>query len=530
MSIVIKLSDLSAPQLEQIQTELKVHEKPNFFGGKNFYQNKNNFKDDVDLTIYHGKDYVRVPYNFGISLLGYNPQINVWKDHYRYPLKFIGQLRDYQQEICVEAGKHLNNHCSTILNVFASAGKTIMATYLATKCDYLRLIVYPGVDLGKQWRKTIQDFTFCTSTNNGPARVWMVGDKPPTEPVDFVLCPITRIEKIDPRFLSMIGMVIIDEFHLMYTQIRIRELLKISPKYIIGCTATLGEKKEIAHLMCGPEYVFMKSTKPFTVYKFYTGITMEEKENKSGTLDWTDYVKKQVTNPIRNEQTLGLCVTNPQKKICIMGWREEHINGLATKLRDLGENVDTMTGSKREYKNSRILCGTISKIGTGFDEANACEDYDGTRIDLLIMVGTMNNEVLIEQTAGHCFRANFPSIIYLIDNNKVAHKHWSVAEEWFVSRNGTVKEIYSKYAQANMSSLIPVRNKRAKKQTVDTGIVKKWDGKRLRDYGKKKNFVKREEPAIRDVSLVEHGIKEQVSVEEADRIKQMLEQVAEMGY
>ena len=530
MAIVVKLSELSPPQIEKIQTELKVHEKPNFFGAKNFYQNKNNFKDDVDLTIFHG-DYVRIPYNFAVQLLGYNPQINIWKDHYSYPLKFTGQLRDYQQEICVEAGKHLNEYCTTILNVFASAGKTIMATYLATRCDYLRLIIYPGIDLGKQWAKTIKDFTYCLSTNNGPARIWMVGEgKVPTEPVDFVLCPITRIDKIDPKFLSMVGMLIIDEFHLMYTQIRVRELLKISPKYIIGCTATLGVKKEIAHLFCGPKYVFMKSTKPFTVYKFYTGITMDEKLNKSGTLDWPEFLKKQITNPIRNEQIIGLCVTNPQKKICLMGWRKEHALDMAAKLKNMNEKVDIMIGSKREYEDSRILCGTISKIGTGFDEANACADFDGTRINLLIMTGTMKNEVLIEQTAGRCFRAEFPSIIYLVDNNSISHKHWEVAEDWFISRNGTVKEIYSKFAQANLAYLIPLKTRRKKKEEIENGIVKIWDGKRLGGYTKKDKYNKKDTAEIRNVSLEEHGIKTLVSSSEADAIKQMLEDTALMGY
>lgn len=486
MSIVIKLSDCSPVQLEKIQVELKVHEKQTYFGGKNFYYNKNNFKDDIDLTIYHG-EYVRVPYNFGIKLLGYNPQVNIWKNHYRYPLQFNSQLRDYQKQICIEAGKCLEENCTAILNVYASAGKTVMGVYLACKADYLRIIIYPVVGLGKQWLGTIQKFTSCVNNNGNPARVWMVGDEdPPSTPVDFILCPITRVEKIPMQYLSTIGMLIIDEFHMCYTQKRVRELLKLSPKYIVACTATLGYKKEIAHLFCGDKYIFMKSKKPFTVYKFLTGVTLPEKQNKSGLLDWPEYVSAQTKNPIRNEQITGLCVTNVQKKFLLMGWREDHALYLAEELKKMNQVVDSMTGTKKEYQDSRILCGTIGKVGTGFDEENSATNFSGTRIDTLVYLGTMKNEVLIEQTAGRCFRASFPSIIYLVDNNEISHKHWEVAKDWFISRNGTIQEVYSNYATLYKTSLLIIKERKKRIKPEDESIVKIWDGKRNGFSAKKK--------------------------------------------
>jgi len=519
MSIVIKLSDLTPAQIEHISNDLKVHEKQKFFGKKkNYYAQQNNIKDDIDLTFYHGSgdnSYVRIPYNFAINLLGYNPQRQIWARHNEYPVKFKGQLKDYQREICAAAGKHLEVNNTAILNVFASAGKTIMATYLACKTTYLRMIVYPGPSLGEQWLGTINKFTtrnmfynsnnsnsnnnndlFNMNNNNndlfnmnkvddGPARTWTVGDKFPNHPIDFILCPITRVEKIDPRLLSEVGFLIIDEMHLMYTQIRIREILKVSPRYIVACTATLGEKKEITHMMCGPEYVFMKSKKPFIVYKYYTGITIPEEKNKSDTLDWTKYVKAQTENQIRNEQILGLCVANPNKKICVMGWRKEHAHQLADMLRSIGQSVDVMAGNVDKCQDTHILCGTISKMGTGYDEENKRINFKGQRIDLLIMIGTMANEVLIEQTFGRSFRSEFPSIVMMIDNNKIAHKHWDIIEGWLISRNGSVTEVHSKFASMVSNDLLPVhvKNRRTKKE--DMGIVKVWDGKRINGPKKK---------------------------------------------
>jgi len=530
MSIVLKVADLSPVQMEKISNQLKVHQQPTFFGKNNFYKNKNNLKDDIELTIYHG-EYVRVPYNFGVQLLGYNPQIEIWRRHHQYPLKFKGTLKDYQREICAAAGKHLENNRTTLLNVFASAGKTIMATYLACKCDYLRIIVYPGIDLGKQWAKTIKNFTSCSNNNNDSARVWTIGDPVPDHPVDFILCPITRIEKIDPKGLSRIGMLIIDEFHMLYTQKRIRELLKLSPKYIIGCTATLGKKKEIAHLMCGPEYIFMKSKKPFTVYKFHTGLRHPEQKNKSDTLDWAKFVDSQVNNPIRNEQIIGLCVTNPDKKICIMGWRKEHATHLHDTLRKLNQSVDIMIGNKREYNDSRILCGTINKIGTGFDEENACANFGGMRINLLIMVGSMRNEVLIEQTAGRCFRSEFPNIIYFVDDNEISHAHWEVAKEWFESRNGTVVEVHSEYAKLVKDTLLVQKEKRKRKKEEEIGIVRVWDGKRIGDYSKSKSkYQRRDTGPVKDASDPSIGIPEKVTQSEISKIEDMTSMLEDMGY
>jgi hypothetical protein len=477
MSIVIPRHILNGVQMEKIQRELFVHKERKFFGKKfNNFAQKNNFEQPLQFYINHG-EYIRLPYHFAVQLLGYNPQCQVWQQYRIFPVTFKGELRPYQREICRKAGQHLEETSTAILNIFASGGKTIMATYLACKTKHCRLILCPDVGICKQWAATIKNFS--------SANYWIVGEEEQSFFVpDFILCSINRVDKVPLDLISMVGFLILDEMHKYYTQIRINEILKFSPKYILVCTATLGKKREIAHLLAGDRYIFKKSTKPFNVFKYYTGITFEEDKNKMGGLDWAKYVAKQTESFVRNDQIFDIVTSHSQFKILILTWREEHALFLGEMFSKHGESVDTMTGMKKEYNDSRILIGTVSKLGTGFDEANVCKDYGGRRIDLLIMVGTMKDEDLLEQVAGRCFRSDFPNIVYMVDNNEIAHSHWNVANDWFKSRNGTITEVFSSYAHQPQirSSLLPLKKRREKSYNIgegDDSMVMYWDKKRI---------------------------------------------------
>jgi hypothetical protein len=102
-----------------------------------------------------------------------------------------------------------------------------------------------------------------------------------------------------------------------------------------------------------------------------------------------------------------------------------------------------MAGHRKHYHDSKILIGTISKIGTGFDEQSACIDFSGERINMLILMGTTKSDTVVEQVLGRAFRADLPHIIIFVDNVQVVKRHWYVIKKWCLEHNGEIHDIKS---------------------------------------------------------------------------------------
>jgi hypothetical protein len=72
----------------------------------------------------------------------------------------------------------------------------------------------------------------------------------------------------------------------------------------------------------------------------------------------------------------------------------------------------------------------------GFDDKNLCENFDGERLDLLILGAFYKEE--IEQSAGRVMRSDAPEVIDIVDNHPSLNKHSKTRDKWFKSRNGQV--------------------------------------------------------------------------------------------
>ena len=254
------------------------------------------------------------------------------------------------------------------------------------------------------------------------------------------------IHKIPEEWKKAIGTIIIDEAHQFGTQARIDKLMSFQPEYIIAETATFKRDdgmEEAVKAICGMNIISKKSKKPFNVIKYKTGIKIQMPKNYKGDLVWSKYVKILCFHNERNQQILNIVSHYSSAKILILTRRTDHVDYLYNLLKD-HIPTDYMCGTKKTYNNSRVLIGTTDKIGTGFDEETLCNDFDGIRMDLLILAMTIKSDILLEQVSGRVFRAEFPWIVYLIDDNKLSENHWKVGKKWFESRNGTIIEYDAK--------------------------------------------------------------------------------------
>jgi hypothetical protein len=57
----------------------------------------------------------------------------------------------------------------------------------------------------------------------------------------------------------------------------------------------------------------------------------------------------------------------------------------------------------------------------------------------MILCGSTKDEGGLEQFTGRVFRADFPTIIDLVDDNHICKNHWRVRKNWYYERGGKIE-------------------------------------------------------------------------------------------
>lgn len=416
------------------------------------------------ITFYRTIDRnIILPYTFGQTLV--QKCIGLKQSKPSMPIKFTGTLLDYQTGICEEAHRSLVKSGCVILKLYTSFGKTLVSAYQHTLLGGIALILVTSTILLDQWAETYRTFT--------DGGIWIVptaadlskggGKYQFPDNLRAIICMDTRIDLLTPQIRSAISVLIIDECHKFCTPSQVNVLLAehLTPKYVIACSATYYRPdgcESMIQAICGNTILEKISEKPFQVICYQTQIPVLLSQNKYGNgLDWPAYLTAVHENRYRNYLLLdwvrrNLYQLDPatlkpvrKHKFLILTWQKKHGLRLVDLLRRLQIKVDYMIGTKKEYADSDVLVGTFAKIGTGFDEKTACADFDGYRIDVLLIAGSMREVSLLEQVSGRVFRAQFPNIVYFLDNSPIAQSHWKIAQKWFKSRKGTIVEVNGQF-------------------------------------------------------------------------------------
>jgi hypothetical protein len=175
------------------------------------------------------------------------------------------------------------------------------------------------------------------------------------------------------------------------------------------------------------------------VIKVETNIRGKREKKDDGSLDWHVLADSLAKNRERNIIIVGMAMKNLDYKIVILTGYRDHTTLLYETFKELGESVDYLFGGKNNYKDSRILIGTLGKISTGFDESTFCEDFGGVKINLGILTHSIKKTSKLQQTVGRVFRADFPNIMHLVDNDPTIKSHWTHAKKWYESVGGTIE-------------------------------------------------------------------------------------------
>jgi|TARA_B110000259_G_scaffold188246_1_gene245902 superfamily II DNA or RNA helicase len=342
-------------------------------------------------------------------------------------ITFNTDLRDEQKKVVSESTKLLSKKGSVIISCFTGFGKTICSIYLACKIGLKTLIIVNKIILIKQWEESIQQF--CSEN----VSVQKLTSKSNKKESDFYIINAQNVEKMGRDFFNDIGLVIVDEAHLIMAERLSKSLQYVHPRYLIGLTATPYRPDGLNLLLdfyFGPDKIIRKLFRDHLVYKVDTGFKPPIEYTTNNKVNWGALLDAQANNEERNNLIIEIIKHFKDRNFLVLTKRISQGEYLLKKLRCENESVTSLLGNNQEFdKNARILIGTNSKVGTGFDHK---------KLDALLLAADVEEYFI--QYLGRVFRTQdgIPLIIDLIDKNNILNKHWLTRKGVYKEHGGTI--------------------------------------------------------------------------------------------
>ena len=423
MSIQIKIEDLTDDHREHITNDLCIE----------IEDTKNKFFSTKPKKIYAyllTDTHIYTPFYFSVQTLG-QPR-NARSSYTAINRKFTGVLRDEQKVALTETKALLTSNGCCIMSMYPGFGKTISAIKLACDIRLKTLIIVNKIILMEQWITSINDFcnsaTIISNLKNNKKNLTQF------VPSDFVIMNAINIDKFPKSFYADIGFVVVDECHQILTETLFRAFELLSPRYLLGLSATAfryDPLDKLFNLYFGPEKVVRAMFKKHTVFVVKTGCTPQVELDRRGKINWSLVIESLSMDEYRNKIIIDIITKHKDRNFLVLVKRIAQGNYLENKLKEAGENVGSLLGTNQIFdRNVRILLGTNSKVGTGFDFA---------KINSLILACDLKNYFL--QYLGRCFRdpAVEPYIFDLLDENGILKSHFFKRRDQYIHSGGLIR-------------------------------------------------------------------------------------------
>ena len=426
MSILVPLGTIEVKIRKQIDKQLRVKEKAD---------PRNVFRQVKEVAAYRvdARDRIALPFQWAMAREQYRPHRRGREEFPATSSKFIGNLRPEQQVIQKEAIEHLNRQGSILIAVYPGGGKTITSLSMCSKIGMRTMILVNRVVLMDQWKKSILRFF------SDRVKVQIVESKDEMEDgVDFYIMNALNVPKRSSDDFHAIGTVIVDEVHMMITQVFVRSLAYLAPRYLIGLSATPYRPDGLDVLLdlyFGEARIVRNLQRHHAVYAVETGIVIEGEKDDRGKLMWNTVLQAQMDHPGRNDFIRRLCLFFRERSILILCKRVEHIVALRNLISSPEATVTTLKGSETEYDpEARILIASIQKVGTGFSH---------DRLDMLILA--CDTEEYFLQYLGRVFRRPdvVPIVMDIVDKNHVLRRHARTRRSVYLECGGTMHDFHS---------------------------------------------------------------------------------------
>jgi superfamily II DNA or RNA helicase len=228
-----------------------------------------------------------------------------------------------------------------------------------------------------------------------------------------------------------IGLLLVDECHLLMTRIFSQALSFIRPRYMIGLSATpfrIDGYDILLELYFGLHRVVRKLHRSHTVYHIDSKIKIEHERDVRGDILWHSVIEKQTTHVKRNEMIADICRKYSTRNILVLSKRLCQIEHIANLLRD--QHVTVMKENENTFdENARILIATFQKVGTGFSH---------DKLDMLVLAS--DTEEYFIQYLGRVFRRPDvqPIVIDIVDQHPILKRHFHTRKRVYEEAGGTI--------------------------------------------------------------------------------------------
>jgi len=421
MSRKLEIESLNDKEIEKINKELQVQQEPSKYAFN---------AAPTIISLFDVEDnHVYVPFSY--NTIYPRP---ARKDLAEQEIKFCGKLRDDQKKVKDEAISRLNSHGSVLISCYPGYGKTCMAIYIASKIKMKTIILCNRIVLINQWKTSINNF--CPEST-----VQILSTKSVIEDVDFYIINAANISKHSRSFYKEMGLVIVDEAHLIMAEKLSYCMRYLLPRYVIGLTATPYRHDGLNVLLdmyFGTYKIIRKLFRKHTVYKVDTKFKPEVKLNKMGKVDWGSVLESQCSNTERNELIIKIIKHFKDRVFLVLCKRINQAEYIEARLKEEKEDVTSLIGANQEYEQkSRILIGTVGKTGVGFDHP---------RLNALILASDVEQYFI--QYLGRVFRTQdgIPLIFDLVDDFSLLIKHFRTRSAVYLEHGGTIENFSKKFS------------------------------------------------------------------------------------
>lgn len=326
-------------------------------------------REGIDLYVFNKHDSIHVPYNI---LPTEAPHISTCE------FDFAVSLRDYQRDLTTRAIKLLREDQlqSVLFSLYCGAGKTVMILWILAQLGLPVTIIAPRAVLVDQWRARIAEF--CPQ-----------------------LCACICTGRKLPGYNNPV--LVLDEVHQLFTPGILGTLMHLTPRYLIGATATpwRNDNLNVFKLFFSHQLAFTRPPVDAEVRVIRTNLRPENiKQNARGQLDWNSLINWQSENQERNQLIADECLKAPIPQL-ILTKRIEACVKLASLLPS-GQTKIITGGDHWDGKCPNYLISTYQKLGTGFDCAE---------LHTLVIAGDVVE--YFEQYAGRILRDLRTKPVYL---------------------------------------------------------------------------------------------------------------------
>lgn len=341
-----------------------------------------------------------------------------------------------QDKVFKEGMKILLKNHVLFLALFTGFGKSSLANYMACKLKVKVAVICFYEMVRKQLIAEFENF--------GGAKVQDLSKSKKVDmTADVFVIGTIKSSLMKSTDFSFIGLVIFDEAHISTATALSKSLLRFTPKYLIGLSATPdrsdGLDKMLNMYFGKPdEFIVRKEIKDFIVYKVVTPFKPDIEYIRfkgTTTISWSTVESSLSNNKERIKMIYKIIKREPDRRPMVLNKLQDCNKNLSAYLTK--KNIDNellIDKMKTWRKEARVLVAGLKKAGVGFD--------DPTRNMLITMTSVKD----VRQNEGRIRCAN--NVIYdIVDDHSSLENHWSGTkkymgrEKWYISRGATIKTL-----------------------------------------------------------------------------------------